>query len=210
MKIANIDWEILHIFWTTWGISMKFSGKMWPMIKFTVTKNQPFTLFLEDTFFGKPQEGGHIDPPPAPAVLGLEGLTIMIRCCTKNFGIDFALYVLHWSSSMLVTYYLHLSPFWGREGGGGIPHSRLEERKEGKIMFYPFLTLSWRRSLSYRKQSIDLKSKPMNWFLYNGLRHERVNYLSVEKTNNKILNLNWGQKPISTIGLISWGQVWRG
>ena len=28
MKIANIDREILHIFWTTWGNSMKFSGKM--------------------------------------------------------------------------------------------------------------------------------------------------------------------------------------
>ena len=33
-----------------------------------------------------------------------------------------------------------------------------------------FLTLSWRRSLSYRNQSIDL-----DWFLYdNGLRRERV------------------------------------
>ena len=40
MKIANIDWEILHIFWTTWGISMKLSGKMWIMIILKVTKNQ--------------------------------------------------------------------------------------------------------------------------------------------------------------------------
>ena len=38
------------------------------------------------------------------------------------------------------------------------------------------LTLSWRRSLSYRNQPIDLKSKSMDWFLYdNGLCHERVN-----------------------------------
>ena len=37
------------------------------------------------------------------------------------------------------------------------------------------LTLSWRGSLSYRNQSIDLQSKSMGWFLYdNGLRHERV------------------------------------
>ena len=37
------------------------------------------------------------------------------------------------------------------------------------------LTLSWRRPLSYRNQSIDLQSKWMDWFLYdNGLRHERV------------------------------------
>ena len=38
------------------------------------------------------------------------------------------------------------------------------------------LTLSWRKSLSYRNQSIDLQTKSMDWFLYNrNLRHERVN-----------------------------------
>ena len=38
------------------------------------------------------------------------------------------------------------------------------------------LTLSWRRPLSYRNQSIDLQSKSVDWFLYdNSLRHERVN-----------------------------------
>ena len=62
MKIANIDREILHIFWTTWGISMKFSGKMWLMIILKVTKNQGFTLPLEDIFFEKPQGGGKIEP----------------------------------------------------------------------------------------------------------------------------------------------------
>ena len=37
------------------------------------------------------------------------------------------------------------------------------------------LTLSWRRPLSYRNQSIVLQSKSMGWFLCdNGLRHERV------------------------------------
>ena len=37
------------------------------------------------------------------------------------------------------------------------------------------LTLSWRRQISYRKQSIDLLRKSMDWFLYDiGLRHERV------------------------------------
>ena len=39
MKIANFDREILYIFWTTWGISMKLSGKMWLMIILIVTKN---------------------------------------------------------------------------------------------------------------------------------------------------------------------------
>ena len=38
------------------------------------------------------------------------------------------------------------------------------------------LTLSWRRLLSYRNQSIDLLRKSIDWFLYdNGLGHYRVN-----------------------------------
>ena len=37
------------------------------------------------------------------------------------------------------------------------------------------LTLSWRRPLSYRNQSIDLLCKSVDWFLYdNGPRHKRV------------------------------------
>ena len=60
MKIANIDREFLHIFWTTWGNSIKFSGKMCFKIILKVTKNQGFTLSLEDTFFEKPQ-GGQIE-----------------------------------------------------------------------------------------------------------------------------------------------------
>ena len=48
--------EILEIFWTTWAISMKFSGKMWLLIILKVKKSQGFTLSLEDTFFGKPHK----------------------------------------------------------------------------------------------------------------------------------------------------------
>ena len=45
-----------------------------------------------------------------------------------------------------------------------------------KRIAYFSLTISWRRPLSYRNQSIDFRSKSMDWFLYdNGLRHERVN-----------------------------------
>ena len=44
-----------------------------------------------------------------------------------------------------------------------------------KISLINPLTLSRRRTLSYRNQSIDLLRKSMDWFLYdNGLRHERV------------------------------------
>ena len=78
MKIANIDWEFLHIFWTTWKNSMKFSGKMCYKITLKVIKNQGFILSLQDTFFEKTtgREGGGVKllppPPLRPAVLGLK------------------------------------------------------------------------------------------------------------------------------------------
>ena len=44
MKIANINREILHNFSTTWGVSMRFSWKMWLMIiakmKWNLTLNK--------------------------------------------------------------------------------------------------------------------------------------------------------------------------
>ena len=53
-------------------------------------------------------------------------------------------------------------------------------KKEEIIRLYSdSLTLSWRRPLSYRNQSIDLRSKSKDWFLYdNGLHHERVKRFS--------------------------------
>ena len=46
--------------------------------------------------------------------------------------------------------------------------------------FRDLLTLSWRRSLSYRNQPIDLQSKSMDWFLYDeDLSHEKVKDLSI-------------------------------
>ena len=48
------------------------------------------------------------------------------------------------------------------------------------------LTLSWRRPVSYRNQSIDLQSKSMDWFLYdNGFCHERVRILSLNSSFSK-------------------------
>ena len=47
---------------------MKFSGKMCFEIISKVTKNQGFTLSLEDTFFEKPQGGGG----QPPGILGLK------------------------------------------------------------------------------------------------------------------------------------------
>ena len=43
---------------------MKFSGKMFFKIILKVTKNQGFTLSLEDKFFRKPQGGTKLNPSP--------------------------------------------------------------------------------------------------------------------------------------------------
>ena len=59
MKIANIDRELPHIFWITWGILMKFLGKMRLMIILKVTKYHGFTPSIEDTVFKKPQRGSN-------------------------------------------------------------------------------------------------------------------------------------------------------
>ena len=61
MKIANIEREFLHIFWTTCGNSMKFSGKMCFEIILKVTKTEGLALSLEDTFFKKPPGGGKFE-----------------------------------------------------------------------------------------------------------------------------------------------------
>ena len=50
-EIVNIDEENIHIFRTTSGISMKFSGKMCRTIMLRVTKKQDFTLSLEIQFW---------------------------------------------------------------------------------------------------------------------------------------------------------------
>ena len=41
--VVNIEWENLHIFWTTWGTSIKLSGKTWLNIK-SHTKNKAYAL----------------------------------------------------------------------------------------------------------------------------------------------------------------------
>ena len=41
MKIVNIEGQNLHIIWTTWGISMNFSGNMWLMIMLKVNRKLP-------------------------------------------------------------------------------------------------------------------------------------------------------------------------
>ena len=51
----------------------------------------------------------------------------------------------------------------------------LETKKLLIHLLITLLTLKWRRSLSYRNQSIDLQSRSKDWFLYdNSLRHKRV------------------------------------
>ena len=61
------------------------------------------------------------------------------------------------------------------------------------------LSLSRRRPLSYRNQSIDLLRKSMDWFLYdNGLRLERVKFLRNKKNSYLCLSSEY------TLPLHSW------
>ena len=54
-----------------------------------------------------------------------------------------------------------------------VPYNCCREKASTHTWFY--LSLSWRRPLSYRSQSIDLPSKSMDWLQYDkGLPHERV------------------------------------
>ena len=55
MKIVNIDGENHQIFWTTWGILVKFSGNVWIMIILKLKKKTgPHPLSLKHTFLKKP------------------------------------------------------------------------------------------------------------------------------------------------------------
>ena len=54
------------------------------------------------------------------------------------------------------------------------------------------LTLSWRKPLWYRNQSIDLVLKSMDWFLYdNDLRHEKVKVVGVGEYQANIIWSVW-------------------
>ena len=71
------------------------------------------------------------------------------------------------------------------------------------------LTLSWRKLLSYRNQSIDLQTKSMDWFLYDdSLRHERVNLfkivtLLINKTQKCLLYFDFRENQT-----VQAGEVW--
>ena len=53
MKIANIDRESLHIVWTTWAISMKYSGKICLITLLQATKKTKFHPFFKRYIFQK-------------------------------------------------------------------------------------------------------------------------------------------------------------
>ena len=63
------------------------------------------------------------------------------------------------------------------------------------MLYILSLTLSWRRPLSYRNQSIDLLRKSMDWFLYdNALHHEWVNKKITEQVMYALFTYNKSSK----------------
>ena len=69
MKIVNTEGENIHIFWTAWGISIKFSGKKWLLIILKVKKKSGFHSLPRKNVVGKTTgEGVTTD---SPTFLGL-------------------------------------------------------------------------------------------------------------------------------------------
>ena len=67
---------------------MKFSGKMCFKIILKVTKNQDFSLSLEDTFFEKPQARGQFDPPsPGKLELRISDILNYRTCSILNITV---------------------------------------------------------------------------------------------------------------------------
>ena len=81
----------------------------------------------------------------------------------------------------------------------GRPLETVFTKKHQKLFEF---TLSRRRYLSYRNQSIDLLCKLIDWFLYDrDLRHERIILAAPEESNSRksaFLRNNW-QKPSTAI-----------
>ena len=70
---------------------------------------------------------------------------------------------------------------------------------------WTYLTLSWRRLLSYRNQSINLLRKSMDWFLYdNGLRREKLNTVMLFAT---LLNIKKVFAKSTSWGSVNYFQV---
>ena len=69
ITLVNIDEENLHIFWTAWGISMRFSGKMWLMTILKFTRKTWLQTISSTGTFRKMTEGG--DQTDPLAFLGL-------------------------------------------------------------------------------------------------------------------------------------------
>ena len=77
MKKANIDRDILHIFSTTWGISVKFSGKVWLMMILKATKKPEFHYLFRRYIFWKNTRWGRGFKLNPPVVL------VLIEKCKK-------------------------------------------------------------------------------------------------------------------------------
>ena len=158
MKIANIVREILHNFWTTWIISMKFSGKMCLMIILKVTKSEGFTHSSEDTFFAKPQEGKgglvKLTSPSCPAVLRLKFLSLGSAVLWRTFAASSTIFVAVWncsSTSFFSIFVRYISCKWQ------------------KSMSFDVLCCSWFYRITYHFYLLINNAKLTSFSISNGL-----------------------------------------
>ena len=116
VKTINIEGEHLHIFRMTWGISIKFSVKMWLMIIMKVTKNQGCTLSKKHIGFWKNHRGGGGAPvkwqlplhPSYSRILRVRNSRDHGRVWTSNLLCS---YLTHWIIRLMALWvrYMHWS-----------------------------------------------------------------------------------------------------
>ena len=120
-------------------------------------------IILLRTCFGFPWSGSWISKD-SQSIVNVHVLQARIEELVNTYPNSFFI-ILSCKAMNIVLNNVHIAPFINSLANSGGLYG----------IFGLSLTLSWRRPLSYRNQSIYLRSKSMDWFLYdNGLLHERV------------------------------------
>ena len=110
MKVDNINRDILRIIWTTWEISMTFSGKMW-LDNIKSHKKTEFHPLFRRYIFWKTTEGeGGSQTDLSPAVLWLK-----IQCTLILLLIRFTLIGNQRTIRTLKTSVKRLYDIWSRD-----------------------------------------------------------------------------------------------
>ena len=145
MKKGNVQRINLHTFSTSWESSMKFSGKMWLMIILKVTKNQGFTLSLQQNhIFGKTTGGA--------AFLGLSAVK---RIVNMMWWLKFIVYVY-----IIVLYFKRIKRLLLEKKSGSETMEMMEVKwPYYEKQFFCDKSENWIHKIEYLHEILFLKEK---------------------------------------------------